>query len=348
MISLVLDMKFLEAYLNMQPSDPLSEDHYNWLSFYRFLMSHEHYQVITCNKGKEISSYNFKLLLNQLRDPEAREEFFQEVRKVSSQFYTYNPEYPYKAKIENPHSLFFMECSAKESTSLSKHGYLFISSLNFYQTWPKLLSDHNLTVSPHSKKQSHYLKSWEDITSYTLPCNEILIVDPYLAINMSQVRDNILPLLKSILNPQVQITELTLIYSSKKVRNILGEIDNLMEPRILKKELESYFSTLHPHTINIRIIKSDSDKDLHDRMVITNYFVLSSGRSFQFFKTSKGGSNKPRISHKTTIQISYLVNPEQLNGIKVVLNSLRRVIDRTPAIEAGIQLKTGKNNSKLI
>ncbi len=161
---------------------------------------------------------------------------------------------------------------------IEKYGFLFFNNSSLYQKISKLsikyLEDNNLRSLKLGAKTANSvpkLNDWKDLKNYAHPINSIIICDRYLLNSDYGFKDNLMPMLKILLNPKTHTDIL-----------ILGNEFKLS----LSKFEENIKTELPNFDITISICKI-SLNDSHDRMIFTNFFHIKSGQSFTYFKNGK-------------------------------------------------------------
>ncbi len=194
-----------------------------------------------------------------------------------------------------------------------KYGFLFFNYEMLYKTIQKFsikaLEDNNLRLlkfGTNTEQGTPSLNSWADLKNYNHPINSLIICDRYLLNSEYGLTENLIPILKNLLNPDTT-TDVLILGNAFKLN--LGTI---------RDKIATALSSLK---VNISICKIDLH-DSHDRMIFTNYFHIQSGQSFCYFKGGQINKDIPA----TTLQFnslfgqnSWLVASDFLREIKLTL-----------------------------
>ena len=145
------------------------------------------------------------------------------------------------------------------------------------------ISENKLLVTGGNKNQlSSKISSWKDFCP-ELPLTDIVLIDPYYFCDYDQVSSN--ELIRSItLIPQNNPINIVLFCKKEADRGI----DIMKEMQYIKETVKRNTSTKP----NVTIVRMN---DMHDRDLITNYFILSSGCGFDLQK------KEIRINEKVTL-----------------------------------------------
>ncbi|MCF6140506.1 hypothetical protein L1S34_04335 [Flavobacterium sp. K77] len=156
--------------------------------------------------------------------------------------------------------------------------------------------------------------SWDDLSSFSLPLTDIIIVDPFILKNKDTDTDTIdvnlisyLETLSEIINVKVNIVVFT------NPSNIDVDYPILL-PKI--RAVLNKTTNVQP---NFTLIKTSKE---HDRTILTNYKRINSGDTFNFFN-SKG----QRITKGKEIGYSSLGNAENHKLAIEVYNDLQTQIN---------------------
>lgn len=173
--------------------------------------------------------------------------------------------------------------------------------------------------------------SWEQLTedNQLLPCTDIVINDRYLFAeeDKSVVQYNLSSMLKALTN-NVKNRVDVVIYTLYDKLNTFGKDEAV---RIVKQVLEKS-TGIKP---NVTFVTSKaSSRIMHDRFVITNYRLLRSGDSFNYFY-----SNGERKTNGGSLDVDSLANYETFVFVESLLEKLQRIYD---------EILKSKNNDLII
>ena len=177
-------------------------------------------------------------------------------------------------------------------------------------------------------------KTWSDLLKHQYPINSIVIEEPYLLNADYSIKYNLVPILQHILpvkSPKLPI-HIT-IFANKNEYN-----DTFLSTKgvPLKNALDLIFTN---YTLSIYLIKGSNKVDtsvkLHDRHIYTNYFYLTSGNGFSYFKSLKNSV----AGIRTELTIDLYTNSNILNIANDSLKELKEIA------EGGEEFYTIKNGN---
>lgn len=250
-------VKFLEKLfyqIDKNISDWLTNDN-KYTEIYKLLHSTD-IELIT-DENILIASQinpNFKKLLKAV-NPKASDGSFNFEQIINKSFIT---------RLDSEPTIFLIENSS-EKEYLEGLGYIAIT-LEGLERETIIFCNDPITISKNQKNDWHF------IAKYKHSFNSLIIHDPYILstsngfINLSQFLINFLP--------EKLTTELDLtIISNRNDRGLPSDICQIRDT--LKSDLNIF-----PYDINISVILSN----IHDRNIITNHVVISSGYGFEIIK----------------------------------------------------------------
>lgn len=152
---------------------------------------------------------------------------------------------------------------------------------------------HGIINSCHFKIDlSEQFKSWKYFTSLSnLPLNQLLINDNYILTDKSNqpLNQNVISLLQTLLFNKKESTTIEIF--TKDLNPISPNKSHVKEAA--KKRLKKLNSGLDSDLHSIKIINNDLQKekfDLHDRVLLSNFFSIDSGKGFNLFPYKKSNS----------------------------------------------------------
>ena len=188
--------------------------------------------------------------------------------------------------------------------------------------------------------------SWEQLTkdNQLLPCTDIVINDRYLFNDQQEiVQYNMSKMLTALAN-NVKNRIDVVVYTFYDKKDNKGFIKGLIgfgeenASRIIKDTLYSV-TGIKP---NVTFVCSNDPKKIsHDRFVITNYRLLRSGDSFNYFDTSG-----ERITNGGSLDIDSLANHETYVFVESLLEELQSTYNTIKQLNDSMIL--GDRKSKLI
>lgn len=210
----------------------------------------------------------------------------------------------------HPQSIFFIiePDEQKQKNYIRKNSFVFGFNNGFINAFRNLiLFDKNKVLFVRKEENLRTLKNWRDLDKFVLPTKEIFITDRYLLDDLNLFSYNLYPLLESLLSNSKQDVQITL-YSRKN--------------NISAKEIYSKIKTEFLDKLDLRIMLKVTlaiEKRFleHDRFILTDYLIYSSGDSLNYFKS--GGSLHTR---GTTLTIHTIESIETVENFKVYLEIL--------------------------
>ncbi|QDO95305.1 hypothetical protein FNB79_15445 [Formosa sediminum] len=209
------------------------------------------------------------------------------------------------SKLKHPFSSFWLGREYNHSAEKYElnNPYFFITPENDLLKW-KTISKQRIFYVQHYAvgKEEEILTHWEQLFEYKHSFRDILISDRYCLKDNVAFKENIIPLLKTILKPgSVGINISFFIKPGEALYSSVDELYSFVE------------QSLHEHDIrfsNISIILSR--KTPHDRYIMTNNFIFESGDSFSYFE--KNNIHKTSGT-KLTIRPIFKFEPNVLQNL---------------------------------
>ena len=305
-VEIYVDYEFLEKYFeHLNTADVLSEEFEVYYSFFKIIQQ-DHVRLISLESGKEIKATD---VIRVYQSTFKFDEPVVEKYYIDKEFYS---------TAENPQSIFFGEIYKEDQGDLKKkYGFVFSCNANFVENWSRLLLI-NIKSTIHVKSGF----SWSDLKPYSLPCNSILFIDPYVMSWLQyfdkkrevwieykdKVKDNIIEALNSISN-NFAFQGLSLKTITKSDAKVIGDQGASKENiKTLFNKLKSNISVSIESFENGKLkSKKYSDIELekaatnlqnilHDRYIISNYHLIISTHSLDLVEREHG----KKIAKKNT------------------------------------------------
>jgi hypothetical protein len=179
-----------------------------------------------------------------------------------------------------------------------------------------------------SKGKDNQFESWNDYFHNTPPLNSIIIADNYLLDKTESYDKNLFAIIDALV-PTYRIDETIDI-------SIIVQID-LLNPEKKFRIIEEHLNNKN-NTFNLNIYLTALDKP-HDRIIVSNYFYVTSGHSLDFL------NSKGNISKETTLNY---VTIGSIKSIKSFYEEISRLSEFTRLSESTSQIKVIGNNSNRI
>lgn len=188
--------------------------------------------------------------------------------------------------------------------------------------------------------------SWEQLTNdnQLLPCTDIIINDRYLFSNQLEIVEyNLSRMLKALahnVKTRIDVVVYTLYGKEDRQGHKQGLIG--FGEKNASKIIKDTLCTITGIKPNVTFVCSnDSEKIMHDRFVITNYRLLRSGDSFNYFDTTG-----KRITNGGSLDVDSLANYEKFVFVESLLEKLQFTYDMIKGLNDTMIL--GDRKSKFI
>lgn len=209
----------------------------------------------------------------------------------------------------------------------TKYGINYFNSENFLQLWSKFSQIYTICIPARDSNQT-FIKGWYDFELPKYSFNSMIICDNYLFSRKSNILNNFIPLIKSLLleTPKDIDFDLTIFtskfYTCENYISINNEKLNIVYNDI-KKAIKD---KLKIKNLNLTLIYKKLN-EYHDRHIITNTFILKSGNSFSYF----GDNCQLILPNETTIDILPLTldynNKTYFEIYKPIFNRLKKILE---------------------
>lgn len=217
-------------------------------------------------------------------------------------------------------TLFLVE-SQKNCKNKKKLSHLFLSCEDLEFKWSKIME-----FSQRSFTQNDpFLDDWRILDSMKQPLDTIIVVDPYLKSNLYTITNNLKPLLDKLLSNYSRNSRLDIVlfFDKNLINNVSGQspisCDNLfvwIKKLLAEKEISNYNLVF----IDSRELREPNLNKEHNRFIITNYWKIKSGRSFDFLdKNGKVGGSYDDVT------LSFVFD---LKSIRTLIEDINRLNTR--------------------
>lgn len=134
---------------------------------------------------------------------------------------------------------------------------------------------------------------WNDLTRYSFPVSDIIIIDPYIASDNTMIDSNLIEFLKVLANESKCKLNIVLYTNHDQINNLYAELSAKVRTAIRSVTGISPNFTLIQFWSQ-RGINSHSE---HDRTVFTNYNRIYSGDTFNYFLSNGNIVTRGRELH---------------------------------------------------
>ncbi len=320
---IIIDKSFLDRFVEIY--DPENELHADFKSFLKKVRDFDLIINYTNRDEFEEALKNNPILdiIIDTKPPEITYNKNLLTDLISNEFYNNS----------SPIKIFLVELSSEECSKLSeKFGFEYLSTTNISNRW-KIYSGKREDFKMKVTKDQDFnceirFDSWNKLDNFNHPVHSIIIDDHYILTNNSnqQLKDNLYPLIKKLTNTccKNRVFHLTII-----TEKLYAPIDKVYEDLrfIFDKDLGmNYHLNIILHN---KSMYPSNFEDLKWRRIYTNYFIIKSDKSFNFFK------HNSRINQKSDIEFEFIFNNYEWQSFKKDIFDIRRYVDKVenrPAI----------------
>ncbi len=210
-----------------------------------------------------------------------------------------------------------------------------------YSKWEELFceltyEESNLLIKRLTLRDD--LTQFADLPTKLPPFNEFIFIDPFVnTFSDKALKDNLLRMAKFYSDP---LTEFNLIiisseisqkniddYNEKNPKKLIGNADEWFE--VFFKRLETMVDELNikcsltlMDLMNIPRERGEESKLFHDRILITNYYQVDFGNSFNFFF----GDQISHSAKRTKVTFNSHIDKDAVNAATNALNEIDNLI----------------------
>ncbi len=270
-----LDEDFLEDFFKQKPTDVESdgEELEIWRHWLRFIREKTDIDLTVTVDSTDLS-YNINTAITR----ELINDYLQGKQHISintkrldsytARDWVLNsskPTYIFRNKIQNA-----------EITE-EKTGFCFIDGISFFEKWQHYFKPKSYAISKSSVPNQ--LTKWGDLfLDYRYPSNAFVLVDNYIFSNKLNINNNLLKIIKEILQPSKRVnTEIDLIIIGEQFYKESNREDVSVDK--IYNDISRYLRDNLILNVNLCIVKAK----YHDRLILSNTFVINSGNSFNYF-----------------------------------------------------------------
>ncbi len=223
-------------------------------------------------------------------------------------------------KLQFPFATFWLGNKYRYSLKIfrDKSPYYFLSDYDDVELWKKMSKSKTYFVgSGTNPNSSDILSSWDEIKKFAHPFKDIIISDHFSFQNKTGIKENIIPMISSLISIENQIENVLIFTENNKILN------NSLEDthRLIKETLKEF--GLKP---NVKIYLSY--KTPHGRYVITNNLFIEFGNSMDFFDKEKNLKSKGKLNDSSIrIMPIFEVNHSQLKSVLSCLKDISTATD---------------------
>ena len=174
------------------------------------------------------------------------------------------------------------------------------------------------------------MRDWSTIENNTSPCTDIIIVDQYIFAQADYMYGiNSYALLEALCRSAKETSINIVIFTldrckngkEKDGRDHYEDIPFKPIMRGIKEKIKNIVGE-EPNVTFVKI----SSQDKHDRTIVTNYKMFTSGDSFKYFK--EDGTNVSLCTHGDWLYISSLYKNINRDNVRTFINDLQEIVDQ--------------------
>ena len=196
--------------------------------------------------------------------------------------------------------------------------------LNDIETWSELILPISNRITRTISQNNHLnnFEGWNILSEIGLPINAAVISDRYFLRKPRAYNSNIYKILEYLIPSNLSVPfHLTIITSFEKA----------FREQLCIQQLSSYFDDRFiENELTFSLFSFSVNELPHDRHILTNYYRIQSGHSFDYF------NENGNINRDSTFDILPL-NSESQDNYLTILKILRNIVhDRNPVIGDGV------------
>lgn len=291
----------------------------DWLSFFAFLKNGSNLYL-----NLEVNNYDYKnendpinRIIPLLTSGRNKTKFI-----ANSELFSHFDKIKFHQDFENPTNLICFNNSVKDiKEKQSRNGYFIWTIKDYYNKWVQIKQIEDKNNKGITVGKSGFIKEWKDLSFLRHPCTDIIISEKFILKNEERALYSLQGILQNICLIENQLPRLLIISSVKDV---------------FEKDVFKLFDKIQNHlennkiNVQLSIAIDQSNIIQHDRKIITNYFYLDSGDSWDYFNP-KGGFK----TDGTNIKALPLFGEIGINNMDQSLKEVRAVIDNKNTLIAG-------------
>lgn len=188
--------------------------------------------------------------------------------------------------------------------------------------WIRKIKSRNVA----SKFRSDFmLTSWKDLNELVIPCNSLIVCDNYLFRYYRAQFDNFIKLISSFLPANKKIEFQLIIITSLLYKNIDTGVEEKVD--VVYDSIRNLLDRKGYGKSKITLVKATVE-DTHDRHIFSNYQIIKSGHSFNYFDSEENVN----LRQPTTVDIFPLIaetdvkNQFFIEQYKEFLEHYRRIV----------------------
>lgn len=313
--NIYIDKLFVDKLYARLTSSPVTtleyiDENEVYNSFYQFLKNMVFVNLFTNISLNDLndSDKKYKYILNRGNFfPLVKPEFFEDL-------------YEFAKHLKQPGFTLFLAENKKAITDKPKLNHMFLSVEDIKSSWLEIVNNSLQSFGIYDQ----CLESWNFLKNIIHPLNTIIIIDPYLKSCREVLDANLKIILNKLLKGYNRKDRLDLVFffNENHINTSIGSKNITIEAFFawVKQLLVS------ENVIEYNLVFIDSKKmqfhDLnkeHNRFIITNYWKIQSGRSFDFLKSD--GSATGSYDY---IFFSFVFDPKALNTLKDIIYRLNK------------------------
>lgn len=153
---------------------------------------------------------------------------------------------------------------------------------------------------------------WQFLKKINLPCDAAIIFDRYILKKTSDLENNLFSILSNLIPNDVE-NDFHLTIMAKK-----SECPDFFES---KNKIESFLMKNYNSRVKVGFVLADKDLP-HDREILTNYYRISSGNSFNYYSSQNNIVVNTKLDFNPVLSTDYKNFISKLNELYVFVQGI--------------------------
>ena len=219
--------------------------------------------------------------------------------------------------LDFPDALYLLSIENEKCIEKSEYYGLYFLNLNRCLPFSQLLFMHTDFIVKKTISKSD-LKTWDDLSKVIHPVNSLIITDNYVLKSVEDIASNLIPILNALLPKKLSMTSFQLLIVTQSMEEQLLQsrysyVEDLIQSRLNR-----------PYVIEFSLATACIGEN-HDRYLFTNYFMIRSGNSFNYFNRNGKAKFDTYLNVFPTYHVA--AGPELMkNKIRNVLSGIKSLV----------------------
>lgn len=194
---------------------------------------------------------------------------------------------------------------------LNKPGNLFICNLD---NWKDEIGSISSAISYQvsSDGRNNTFPGWEFLKIVNLPCDAAIIFDRYILKKPSDLENNLFAILSNVIPDNLQNDfDLTIMVKKSECSDFLKS----------KNKIELFLKKNFNSRVKVGFVLAEKDLP-HDREILTNYYRISSGNSFNYYSSQNNIVVNTKLDFTPVLSSDYKNFLSKLNELYVFVQGI--------------------------